>query len=213
MRWWTFTRLIVGIVLWYTVLFLSCSVVSDLCDPMDCSSPGFPVLSHLLEFAQIHVHRVGDAIQPSHPLSPPSPPVLKLLWGGVLYTLNLYSAVCQLLLSKTGKIFKKHKRINRTKKNNRSLCFSRFWLDRKNSYIHWIFYCCLFTKSCLIFCNPMDCSPPGSSVHGISQARILKWVAVSFSRGSSWPWDQTCISCISSCVLYCRATGEAHVLN
>ena len=131
----------------------------------------------------------------------------------MLYTLNLYSAVCQLLLSKTGKIFKKHKRINRTKKNNRSLCFSRFWLDRKNSYIHWIFYCCLFTKSCLIFCNPMDCSPPGSSVHGISQARILKWVAVSFSRGSSWPWDQTCISCISSCVLYCRATGEAHVLN
>ena len=103
MRWWTFTRLIVGIVLWYTVLFLSCSVVSDLCDPMDCSSPGFPVLSHLLEFAQIHVHRVGDAIQPSHPLSPPSPPVLKLLWGGVLYTLNLYSAVCQLYPYKTGR--------------------------------------------------------------------------------------------------------------
>ena len=41
-----------------------------LCDPMDCSTPGFPVLHQLPEFAQTHVHRVGDAIQPSHPLSP-----------------------------------------------------------------------------------------------------------------------------------------------
>ena len=41
-------------------------------DPMDCNTPGFPVLHYLLEFAQIHVHRVGDAIQPSHPLLPPS---------------------------------------------------------------------------------------------------------------------------------------------
>ena len=44
-----------------------------LCDPMDCSTPGFPVHHQLLELAQIHVHRVGDAIQPSHPLSSPSP--------------------------------------------------------------------------------------------------------------------------------------------
>ena len=41
----------------------------------------------------------------------------------------------------------------------------------------------------------MDCSPPGSSVHGILQARILKWVAISFSRGSSWPGDRTQVSC------------------
>ena len=47
-------------------------------------------------------------------------------------------------------------------------------------------YCCLVTKSCPTLCNPMDYSPPGSSVHGISQARILEWVAVSFSRGSSF---------------------------
>ena len=45
-------------------------------------------------------------------------------------------------------------------------------------------------------CNPMDCSPPGFSVHGISQARILGWVAVSSSRGSSWPRNQTHLSCI-----------------
>ena len=45
-----------------------------------------------------------------------------------------------------------------------------------------------------LFCNPMDYSPPGSSVHGISQARILGWVAISFCRGSSRPRDQTSIS-------------------
>ena len=45
-----------------------------LCDPMDCSMPGFPVHQKLPEFAQTHAHRVDDAIQPSHPLSPPSPP-------------------------------------------------------------------------------------------------------------------------------------------
>ena len=44
-----------------------------LCDPKDCSMPGFPVLHHLPELAQTHVHRVGDAIQPSHPLLSPSP--------------------------------------------------------------------------------------------------------------------------------------------
>ena len=42
--------------------------------------------------------------------------------------------------------------------------------------------CCLITKSCLILCDPMDCSPPGSSVHGVAQARILEWVAISFSN-------------------------------
>ena len=47
-------------------------------------------------------------------------------------------------------------------------------------------YCWLVTKSCPTLCDPMDCSPPDSSVHEISQARILEWVAVSFSRGSSF---------------------------
>ena len=53
-----------------------CSVTqlcSTLCDPMDCSMPGFPVLHHLLELAQTHVHWVSDTIQPSCPLSYPSP--------------------------------------------------------------------------------------------------------------------------------------------
>ena len=58
-----------------------CSVVQSyptLCDPMDCSSPGFHVLHRLLEFAQTHVHWVGDVTQPSHPLSPPTPPPLNI---------------------------------------------------------------------------------------------------------------------------------------
>ena len=49
-----------------------------LCNPMDCSTPDFAVLHYLLEFAQIHVHWVCDAIQPSHPLSSPSPPAFNL---------------------------------------------------------------------------------------------------------------------------------------
>ena len=58
-----------------------CSVTKScptLCDPVDYSTPGFPVLHHLLEFAQTHVHCISDAIQPSHPLFPPSPPALNL---------------------------------------------------------------------------------------------------------------------------------------
>ena len=51
------------------LLLFSCSVVSDLLDPLDCSTPGFPVLHYVLELAQAHVHWVGDAIQPSRPLS------------------------------------------------------------------------------------------------------------------------------------------------
>ena len=49
-----------------------------LCNPMNCSTPGLPVHQQLPEFAQTHVHPVGDAIQPSHPLSSPSPPALNL---------------------------------------------------------------------------------------------------------------------------------------
>ena len=50
------------------------------------------------------------------------------------------------------------------------------------------------TQSCLTVCDPMDCSPPGSSDHGILPARILEWVAMSFSRGSSQPRDRTQVS-------------------
>ena len=55
---------------------------------------------------------------------------------------------------------------------------------------------CLVAQSCLTLCDPMNCSLPGSSVHGILQARILEWIAISFS-GSSHPRDRTRVSCVS----------------
>ena len=54
----------------------------------------------------------------------------------------------------------------------------------------------LAAQLCPILCNPMNCSPPGSFLHGILQARILEWVAIAFSRASSRPRDQTWVSCI-----------------
>ena len=56
---------------------------------------------------------------------------------------------------------------------------------------------CSVTQLCPTLCNPMDCSLPDSSVHGILQARTLEWGAMPSSRGSSWPRDQTHISCVS----------------
>ena len=56
--------------------------------------------------------------------------------------------------------------------------------------------CVVVTESCPPLCDSMEYSPPGSSVHGIVQARILEWVAITFSRGSSQPRDQIHISCI-----------------
>ena len=53
--------------------------------------------------------------------------------------------------------------------------------------------CCFISESCPTLCDPVDCSPPGSSVHGISQARILVWVAISSSRGSFRSRDRTLV--------------------
>ena len=64
-------------------------------------------------------------------------------------------------------------------------------------------------QSCPALCDPMDCSLLGFSVHGILQARILEWVAVPFSKGSSWPRDQTCISCIAGRFSTVWATRQA----
>ena len=70
----------------------------------------------------------------------------------------------------------------------RNMCFS---------CIRIIFCVVLVAQSCLTLCNPLDYSPPGSSVHEILQARILERVAIPFSKGSSQPRDQTEVSCIA----------------
>ena len=67
------------------------------------------------------------------------------------------------------------------------------------------------TQSCLTLCNPMDCSLPGSSVHGILQARILEWVPISFFRGSSWPRDWTQVFCIVGRFFKFWATREYRI--
>ena len=83
--------------------------------------------------------------------------------------------------------------------------------ERKNGSRKWSYSCfirhslalcwmsplCICAQSCLTLWDSMDCSLPGLSVHGISQARILEWVAISSSRGSSQPRDQICVSCVS----------------
>ena len=67
---------------------------------------------------------------------------------------------------------------------------------------HIIIWSYLVSELCLTLCDPMDCTLPGSSVHGISQARILEWAAISFSRTSSQPRHQIHISCTGRQILY-----------
>ena len=62
--------------------------------------------------------------------------------------------------------------------------------------------CVLVAQLCQTLCDPMDCSLLGPSVHGISQARIMEWVAISFSRGSFQPRDPTQVSCTGRQILY-----------
>ena len=78
-------------------------------------------------------------------------------------------------------------------------------VEAQSSLNHYIYVCVcvcvskwvLVAQLCLTLCNPMDYSPPGSSVHEIFQPRTLEWDAISFSRGSSQPRDQTWVSCIA----------------
>ena len=72
--------------------------------------------------------------------------------------------------------------------------------------------CVLVIQSCLTLCDHMDCSLTGSSVHGTLQARILEWVATPFTRGSSWPRDQTRVFCIADRFFTNWVTKEAPTL-
>ena len=67
----------------------------------------------------------------------------------------------------------------------------------------------LVAQSCPTLCNPMDCSPAGSSVHGLLQARILEWVAIPISRRTSQPRDRTQVSCIAGGFFTLWDTKEA----
>ena len=79
-------------------------------------------------------------------------------------------------------------------------CFHFSWTntEEQNCCLCFSFLSAQSLQSCSAFCNPMDHSLPGSSVHRIQQPRILEWVNMPISRGSSWPRDWTCISCVSN---------------
>ena len=86
------------------------------------------------------------------------------------------------------------------------LCCRGSWQDRRHLQTEvgtrtgkhsWEHLKVLVTQSYPTLCDPMDCSPPGSSVHGLLQARILEWVAIPFSRGSFQPKDRAQVSCIA----------------
>ena len=168
---------------------------------MDCSTPGFPVLHNLPEFAQTHVHWVGDAIQPSPPLSslfllPSIFPSIKVFssgsalcirwpkyWSSNSSPSNEYSglisfqidwfdllAVQGTLKSRLQHRSQKHQFFSTLPSSLSSSQICMWLLERPcESENHMV---------CLTLCNSMDCSLPGSSVHGIHQARILEWVAI-----------------------------------
>ena len=158
---------------------ICCSVTqlcTTLCDSMDCNMPGFPVLHHLLELAQIHVHRVSDSIQLSHPLLSPSSP------GERPFNLSQHkvssneSALC-IRWPKYGSFS-----ISPSNEYSGLIYFRIDWFDLL-AVMHEV------AQLCLTLSNPMNCSLPHSSVHGIFQARVLECVAIFFSRGSSLPKD------------------------
>ena len=162
------------------------------------------------QFTQTHVHWVTDAIQTSHPLSSPSPPAFNLSQQQGLF--KLVSSLHQV-----AKVWSFSFSISPS--NVYSVLIS--WMHFVCVYIYIHIHCCwLFTtvyhlpqllvSHVHLICDPMGCSLLGSSVLGISQARILEWVAIAFSRGFSQPKDQTWVSCIGRWVRNHWATREPH---
>ena len=87
------------------------------------------------------------------------------------------------------------------------------WGNSVPSYhgLHCMFMWKSVAQSCLTLCDPMNCNPPGFSVHGILQARILESVAIPFSRGSLWPRDWAWVSCIAGRFFTVWATEKSQV--
>ena len=166
---------------------LSCSVVIaqllscvQLCDPLDCSTPAFPVLHYLLEFVQTHVHWFGDVIKPSHPLLPPSPPALNLSWHqGLFFYLCL-----------------------KWKRRLLSLQNSVLWL-----VLQPLPSCC-FSQWCSTLCDPMECSlwvlcpwdSPGKNT-GVGYHSLLQGIFLTPDRP-----HVSYVSCLGRHVPYSWAT-------
>ena len=164
-----------------------------LCDSMDCSTPGLPVHHHLPEFTQTHVHWVGDAIQPSHPVVPFSShrqsfPASGSFQMSQFFASGGWSIGISASASWVVKLAKNWIFIIRVLKTS----------FNTNTVLAKLF------QSCPSLRNSMNCSLPGSSVHGILQARILGWVATSSSRifltrDGTWV---SYVSCFGRGILY-----------
>ena len=147
-------------------------------------TPGLPVHHQLPEFTQTHVRGVGDAIQPSHPLSVPSPPTFNFP------SIRDFSheSVC----IRWPKYWNFSFSISRSNEYSGLISFRMDWLDPlavqgtlKESSPAAAAAAAAAAKSlqsCPTLCDPIDSSPPGSAVPGILQARTLEWVAISFSN-------------------------------
>ena len=131
-----------------------------LCNPMDCCTPGLPVHHQLPEFALTHVHWVRDAIQPSHPLSSPSP--LPSIFPSISVLSN---------------------------ESVRHIRWPQYWSFSFSISPSSVAATATAKslQSCPTLCDPIDGSPPGSPVPGILQARTLEWVVISSSN--AWKWE------------------------
>ena len=186
----------------------SCPTLSD---SMNCSMPGLPVHHQLPEFTQTHVHRFGDVIQPSHPLSSPSPP------APTSPSIRVFSNESALRM-RWPKYWSFSFSIIASKEHPGPISFRMDWLDllavqgtlksllqHHSSKASILWHSAFFTvqlphpymttgktialtaaakslQSCPTLCDPIDSSPPGSPVPGFLQARTLEWVAISFSN-------------------------------
>ena len=175
---------------------------------MNCSKTGFLVLHCLLEIVQTHVHWVSDAIQQSHPVFPFSSCPQSLWASGSFPMSQLFisgdqgirtSASASVLpmnirdwlpLGLTGFISLLSKGLSEVFSST-TIWKHHFFGTQPSLWSNYYFVLCTVIQSCLTLWDPMDCSPPGSSVHGMSQTRILEWVAISFSRECSQPRDRS----------------------
>ena len=115
----------------------------------------------------------------------------------VLYCLELRHSSCRVISRFRNTISKRQCLVHSRCSINSRWCRKQSTLLRPSCMLGQVKVKVVVAQSCPILCDPMDCSPPGSSVCGILQARILEWVAISFSRGFSWPRDWTQVSLIA----------------
>ena len=185
--------------------------------PWTAALPHFPVFHYLPEFAQTQVHWV---------MIPSNHPILKPLRRKVYNFACMLSRgqICDLYIdcslpgSSVHGILQARTLDWVAMPSSRGSSPQRYG-TRLLCLLHWQAgslplaphktLCVLVAQLCLTLCDPTDCSPPGSNVLGIFQARILEWVAIPFCRGSSWPRDQTQLSCIADRFLTVWATREA----